>query len=169
MAPHRGNRVGEEIKKELAEIIRDEMKDPELKGLISVTHVEVSRDIRYAVIYVSCLGGEAEQARVLKAFKKAAGFIRTALAGRLNLRFTPELTFKADQSIRVGARINQLLAAEATGAAVAAPAAETGAAEAEAEGTAATAEEAVPAAAPAAETAAATAVAAAGDQPPDEV
>ena len=109
MASHRKDRVAEEIKKELADIIRNEMKDPRVKGLVSVTHVEVSRDISSATVYISCLGDADEQSNMLKACKQAAGFIRGALAGRLNLRFIPELTFKTDNSIQIGARINELL------------------------------------------------------------
>ncbi len=110
MTSHRKDRVAEEIKRELSEIIREDMKDPRVKnGLVSVTHVEVSRDISTATIYLSCLGNTEEQASIVKAFKQAGGFIRGELANRLNLRFTPELTFRSDHSIQVGARINELL------------------------------------------------------------
>jgi len=108
MASHRKDRVAEELKKELSDIIRD-MKDPRVQGLVSVTHVEVSRDISAATIFLSCLGDAEAQNITVKAFKQASGYIRGELANRLNLRVTPELTFKADQSIRIGARINELL------------------------------------------------------------
>ena len=109
MTSHRKDRVAEEIKKELSDIIRDDMKDPRVKGLVSVTHVEVSRDISSASVYLSCLGGDEEQDDTMKAFKQAAGFLRGELAGRLNLRFMPELNFKPDRSIQQGARINELI------------------------------------------------------------
>ena len=109
MASHRKDRVAEEIRKELSEIIRDDMKDPRVKGLVSVTHVELSRDISTASVYLSCLGGTEEQEETIKAFKQAAGYIRGELANRLRLRFMPELNFKADHSIRQGARIHELL------------------------------------------------------------
>lgn len=109
MTSHRKDRVAEEIKKELSEIIRDDMKDPRVKGLVSVTHVEVSRDISTAAIYLSCLSDAEEQNKTIKAFKQAAGYIRGELARRLSLRFMPELTFKLDHSIQQGARINELL------------------------------------------------------------
>ena len=109
MTSHRKDRVAEEIKKELADIIRDDMKDPRVKGLVSVTHVEVSRDISSATIYLSCLGNAEEQDNTVAAFKQAAGFIRGELANRMNLRFMPELTFKTDHSIMIGARINELI------------------------------------------------------------
>ena len=109
MASHRSNRVAEEIKKELSDIIRHDMNDPRVKGLVSVTHVDVSRDISSANIYLSCLGDAQAQGDTVKAFKQASGFIRGELANRLHLRFIPELTFKVDQSIRIGARINELI------------------------------------------------------------
>ena len=109
MTSHRKNRVAEEIKKELADIIRNDMKDPRVKGLVSVTHVEVSRDISTAVVYLSSLGGADELKDTIKAFKQASGFIRAELANRLSLRLIPELTFKSDHSIQIGARINELL------------------------------------------------------------
>ncbi|MCL2166301.1 MAG: 30S ribosome-binding factor RbfA [Clostridiales bacterium] len=109
MTSHRSSRVAEEIKKELSDIIRHDMNDPRVKGLVSVTHVEVSRDISTATIFLSCLGEAEEQANTVKAFKQAGGYIRGELAGRLHLRFIPELLFRADNSIRVGARINALI------------------------------------------------------------
>ncbi len=110
MAEHRKIRVGEEIRRELSEIIREEIKDPRVKeSIISVTHVDVAKDLRYASVYLSCLTKGTDEAAVIGVFKQAAGFIRAELAKRLNLRFTPELTFKFDASIKTGARINQLL------------------------------------------------------------
>lgn len=110
MSVHRKDKVGEEIKRELAVLIRDDLKDPRVKGLVSVTHVEVSRDIRHATVFVSCMGDDEKQNETLEGLKQAAGFLRSAIASRLNVRYTPELTFKFDPSIQVGARINQLLA-----------------------------------------------------------
>ena len=109
MASHRSDRIAEEIKKELSDIIRHDMNDPRVKGLVSVTHVEVSRDISTASIFLSSLGDDGEQAEMLKAVKQATGFIRRELARRLKLRAMPELVFRADISIRTGARINELL------------------------------------------------------------
>ena len=109
MTSHRKDRVAEEIKKELSDIIRNHMQDPRVKGLVSVTHVEVSRDISTATAYVSCLGDTEEQNNTVKAIRQAAGFIRAELANRLKLRFIPELSYKADLSIQTGARINALI------------------------------------------------------------
>jgi len=109
MTSHRSGRVAEEIKRVLSEIIRDDINDPRLKGLVSVTDVVVSRDISSATIYMSCLGDKNDMDAMLKAAKQAGGFIRSEIAGRLRLRVVPELLFKADASIQTGARVNALL------------------------------------------------------------
>ena len=114
MASHRKGRVAEEMKKELSDIIQNNMNDPRVTGLISVTHVEVSRDLSSATVYVSSLGDADEQTAIFKAIRQAAGYIRGELGHRLSLRFVPELHFKADNSIQVGARINELLNQQVT-------------------------------------------------------
>jgi len=101
--------VANEIKRELAEIIRNDMNDPRVTAMVSVTHVEVSRDMGSATVFLSCLGKPEQQETTFKAFKQAGGFIRGELARRLKLRVMPELVFKQDQSIQVGARINELI------------------------------------------------------------
>jgi ribosome-binding factor A len=107
MGVHRANRLAEEMKKEISEILRDEIKDPRV-GFVSVTRVEVSSDLRYARVYVSVLGDPVERREAEKALKKAGGFIRSQLAHRIRLRYTPELTFKLDESIEHGIRISSL-------------------------------------------------------------
>jgi ribosome-binding factor A len=103
--------VAEEIKRELSLMIRDEMKDPRVKGLISVTHVEVTNDLRYAKVYISILSAnQEEQNQTLQALEGAGGYLRSELAKRLQLRYTPELIFKFDDSIQYGAKINEILA-----------------------------------------------------------
>ncbi|MCL1849372.1 MAG: 30S ribosome-binding factor RbfA [Clostridiales bacterium] len=109
MATHRKDRVAEEIKKELSDIIRNEMKDPRIKGLVSVTHVEVSKDLSTATVFLSSLGDEDEHENLVQACKQAGGYLRAELANRLNLRFIPELSFRADHSIQTGARIHALI------------------------------------------------------------
>ncbi len=110
MTIHRKDRIGEEIKREIAMLIRDNIKDPRVNGLVSVTDVEVTKDIRYATIYVSCLGDEETQQKTLAGLKQASGYLRSELASRLTIRYMPELIFKFDHSIEIGARIDQLLA-----------------------------------------------------------
>ena len=94
MSRQRAQRVGEEIKKEVSEIIRMELKDPALEKMTSVTDAEVSRDLGYARIYVSIYAPETEQAEVLKVLDKASGFIRSELGKRIRLRHIPELEFR---------------------------------------------------------------------------
>ncbi|MBS4022416.1 MAG: 30S ribosome-binding factor RbfA [Dethiobacter sp.] len=111
MTEQRAQRVAEEIKREVSEILRKEIKDPRVAvmGVISVTDVNVTRDIRHAKIYVSILGTDEEKTQTLQALKKAAGFIRTEIGKRIRLRHIPELTIHLDQSLAYGAHINQLL------------------------------------------------------------
>lgn len=110
MSAHRLARIAEEVKRELSQMIREEMKDPRVKGLISITHVEVTSDLRYAKVYVSMFGNEEECENAFKGLEKASGYLRSELAKRLQIRFTPELIFKPDKSIAYGSRINRIIA-----------------------------------------------------------
>jgi ribosome-binding factor A len=106
--PHRQEKLGELIAAELSDLLRTRMKDPRL-GFASITHVEVSGDFRHAKIFVSVMGSETEQHDTMKVLKHATGFLRHELAGRLTLRYMPELAFKLDTSIVQGARILELI------------------------------------------------------------
>lgn len=110
MSSLRSCRVGEEIKRELARMMHEEMKDPRVKGLISITHVDVTNDLRYARVYVSIMANPDEQATTLRVLENASGYFRSELAKILSTRITPELIFKRDESLEYGARINQILA-----------------------------------------------------------
>ena len=107
MANYRRGRINDEVKKELAMILR-EVKDPRISdAFISVTAVEVTADLKFATVDYSALQGDAKE--VARGLKSSAGYIRRQLAQRMNLRMTPELTFRADQSIAHGAHISKLL------------------------------------------------------------
>lgn len=108
MTSHRSNRVAEEIKKEITQMLRDEIKDPRI-GFVTVTGVEVTPDIRYAKIFVSVYGNEDAKGQSLEALEKAKGFVRSELGKRMRLRYTPEISFRFDTSIEHGARIMELL------------------------------------------------------------
>lgn len=108
MAQHRSSRLAEEIKKEVSQLIRDEIKDPRV-GFVTLTSVEVTNDLRHARIFVSTLGTMEEQKATLMALNKAKGFIRSELGKRVRLRYTPELSFVFDTSIEHGAKILELL------------------------------------------------------------
>ena len=108
MASNRINRINEEIRKELAVLFRA-LKDPRISsGLVSITRVDTTGDLRYARVYVSALDKETEP-QVMKGLRSASGFLRREIGHRLNLRYTPELQFIADDSIAYGAHILEVL------------------------------------------------------------
>ncbi len=104
----RALRVGEEMKKEVSRIIRDELKDPRI-GFVSVTGVRVSNDLRHAKVFVSVYGDSEEENTSLDALKNAAGFIRREIGKRISLRHTPEIVFESDDSIAHSEKIKKLL------------------------------------------------------------
>ena len=108
MSVNRINRINEEFRKEMSDIIRN-MKDPRIPVMTSVVTVNVTPDLRYAKIYISVLGSEAEQKEAMVALKKSAGSVRRALGARMNMRYTPEPVFELDHSMEHGARITELL------------------------------------------------------------
>ena len=109
MPSNRIGRINEEIQRELAGQLR-RLKDPRVSqvGMVSITRVDTTGDLRYARIYVSVLD-KAQEKDVLKGLKSAAGFLRRELGASLRLRYTPELQFIADDSIQYGAHILELL------------------------------------------------------------
>ena len=108
MASNRIGRINEEIQKELAALIPN-LKDPRVQStMISVTHVETTPDLRYAKVYVSFLQ-EDRAADAMKGLKSAGGYLRRELGARLQLRYTPELTWALDDSITYGAKMLKLI------------------------------------------------------------
>lgn len=105
---HRSDRVSEEIMKEVSAIIRNDMKDPRL-GFVSVTRVALSRDLKHATVFFSVFGSEDEKEKTHRALTSGAGFVRSLLAKRLQLRYTPEVIFRLDNSIERGIRISSIL------------------------------------------------------------
>ncbi len=106
--PHRQEKLGELIAAELSDLLRTRVKDPRV-GFASITHVEVSGDLRHAKIFVSVMGTGEEQAVTIQALKHATGFLRHELASRIVVRYMPELVFKLDTSIEQGSRILELI------------------------------------------------------------
>ncbi|HOQ36445.1 MAG TPA: 30S ribosome-binding factor RbfA [Acetivibrio sp.] len=102
-------RISEEIKREISNIIQNELKDPRLSKLISITHVNVTKDLRYAKVYVSIMGNDEDKNSSLEGLKSAAGFIRREIGHRIQLRYTPEIHFEIDNSIEQGAYITKLI------------------------------------------------------------
>lgn len=109
MGTRRIARVNELIRDEVTEMLTRHLRDPRLTGLVSITAVETSPDLRHAKVYVSVYGDEDQQKAVMAALRSAAGFIRRELGERLRLRYIPEIQFKLDESIARGARILELL------------------------------------------------------------
>jgi ribosome-binding factor A len=103
------DRISEQVKKEVSEIIQNELKDPRLPQMVSVTEAEVTRDLRYAKVYVSVMGTETDKKNALQALKNAAGFVRREIGQRLQLRYTPEILFELDNSIERGVYITKLI------------------------------------------------------------
>jgi ribosome-binding factor A len=105
----RTDRLSEEIKKELSELIRNQLKDPRLPELVSITAVRVTKDLRYAKAYVSVFGDEDKKNGAIAALKSAAGFIRHEIGQRINIRYIPEFTFILDDSIERGMYLSKLI------------------------------------------------------------
>jgi ribosome-binding factor A len=107
----RAERVGDLIREEVSDLIRNEIDDPRLKSgaLVSVTDAEVTDDLRYAKIFVTVMGSEEQTKDVFAALKHAEAFLRKELGPRLQLRFLPEIHFFRDDSIKTGARVEELL------------------------------------------------------------
>ena len=109
--PENQNRLGridEQYRKEISQILNYELKNPNVTGLISVTKVKVTNDLKFAKVYVSILNSKNLN-DTLAGLKKSAGFIRSELAKRVNLRNTPEIIFELDDSIEYGTKIDTIL------------------------------------------------------------
>jgi ribosome-binding factor A len=106
----RQDRVAEAIRSEVATFLNEDAKDPRLQGLVTVTSVEVTRDLRHANVFVSILGSDAERSATLDGLSSLAGHLRSRLGRSLRLRLAPEVEFRYDESVARAARINELLA-----------------------------------------------------------
>ena len=102
-------RISEEIKREISNIIQNDLKDPRLPEFVSVLSVDTTRDLRYAKVYVSVYGNEEEKKKAMEGLKNAAGFIRREIGQRIKLRYTPELLFEKDDSIEKGIYMSSLI------------------------------------------------------------
>lgn len=106
----RADRVAEAIRVEIATFLGEGAKDPRLVGMITVTGVDVTKDLRHAKVFVSVMGTDVERAATLEALEGMAGHLRSRLARVLSLRVAPSLSFKVDESVARAARIEELLA-----------------------------------------------------------
>lgn len=104
----RTDRIEEEIKKIVSVIIDRELKDPRLDGLISVTKVAVSKDLKYCKIFVSMLGTKDNDA-AMKALESSAGYVRREVGSKIRMHTTPEIKFELDDSMEYGAHIQNII------------------------------------------------------------
>ena len=109
MSYQRIDRISEEVRREVDRIIREELNDPRVSGTFSITRAEVTRDLRYAKIFVSVLEDEKRD-DLLRALKSAAGYIRRSLGKSMLIRYSPELSFVKDENIAYGVHIAKVLA-----------------------------------------------------------
>ena len=107
MASNRISRIKEDIQRELSGLLRS-VKDPRVQGMLSITRVDTTGDLRYAKVFISALD-KGHEKDLQKGLKSAAGWLRHELSSRLQLRYTPELIFQLDDSIAQGAHISKLL------------------------------------------------------------
>jgi len=105
----RTDRIAVEIQKEISDIIMNSIKDPRIPQMVSVTRVKVTKDLRYAKVYISIYGSDEEKQNAMAALKGAAGFVRREIGQRIQLRYTPEIVFEPDNSIEHGMHISKLI------------------------------------------------------------
>ena len=109
-ANRRADRVAEAIREEIATFLAEDAKDPRITRLVTVTGVEVTRDLRHAKVFVSVMGSEAERVATFEGLDSVASHLRSRVGRALRLRLAPEITFRPDESIARAARIESLLA-----------------------------------------------------------
>ncbi|MFC2050102.1 30S ribosome-binding factor RbfA [Chloroflexota bacterium] len=105
----RTERVSSVIQQEISHLLREEVNDPRLANLISITKVSTSPDLRHAKIFISTFGNKVNKSEILQGFTAASGFLRRQLANRLKLRHMPELSFHLDDSIERGDEVLRLI------------------------------------------------------------
>lgn len=105
----RANRVGEEIRRIISALLINGLKDPRISSMTSVNKVDVTRDLSYAKIYVSVLGGAEEKKDTIDGLNSAKGFIRKSIGSNLDIRYIPQPIFVLDESIEEGIRMSKLI------------------------------------------------------------
>lgn len=110
MTTPRSVKVAQQIKRELSEIIRRDLKDDRIAGIVSITDVEITGDCRSTRIFISVFGDENQQKGTLDALTEQTGYIRGEVCRRLGMRFAPEMAFRLDNSLERGAKVSDLIA-----------------------------------------------------------
>lgn len=109
MAKYRSGRINEEVKKAISSTIQNDIRDPRFTAMVSVTKVDVTKDLRYAKVYITILGDQSKQKETIAILKNSCSFIRRQLGQSVKLRYTPEIIFELDTSIQYGMHIDALL------------------------------------------------------------
>lgn len=105
----RTSRLSEEIRKVISNIIQNELKDPRIPMLTSVTNVDVTKDLKYAKVFISVYGDEVQKAKCIEGLKSSSGYLRKEVGSRIKMRHIPELFFEIDNSIEYGLHISKIL------------------------------------------------------------
>ena len=108
MSYNRSERVAEEIRKEVATMLFGEIHDPRI-GFVTITKVQVSKDLRHAKVYFSMIGSDEEKEKTMEGLQSSSGYMRREIGKRLKLRYFPELTFKFDDSLEYASRIEKII------------------------------------------------------------
>lgn len=107
----RADRLGGQIRDEIAQMVASDLKDPRL-GFVTVTRVELTSDLRYARVYVGILGDKGDGGESLEVLRRASGFVRREIGKRLRVRFSPEIDFRYDRGLEATDRVARVLAEE---------------------------------------------------------
>jgi len=108
LAGSRSHRVGDQILRELSDLLLRKLRDPRLKG-VTLTDVRMSKDLRHAYVYYSLLGQDEQKKQAQAGFESAKGFIRREIGERVRLRYIPDIQFKYDMSLEYGQKMERLL------------------------------------------------------------
>ena len=109
MNSERINRISEEVKRTISDIVQNELKDPRIPSITSISHVEVTNDLSYANVYVSVLGNDFDRDEAIEGLNSAKGFIKKELSKKIKLRAMPELIFIKDDSIEKALELDKLI------------------------------------------------------------
>lgn len=105
----RTERVNELLREEISDLVLTHLNDPRIVGLVTITHVDVSPDLRHALAYVSVLGSESERASTMRALDHARPFLKRELSGRVRLRYLPDIEFRTDTSMEQAQMVTDLM------------------------------------------------------------
>lgn len=108
MANYRGGRINEEIKKDVSNTIQNKIKDPRLTAMVSVTDVEVTRDLSYAKVFVSIFGTDEQKSEALRILKASNGFIRKEIGKNVKLRHVPQVIIELDETLDKASHLEDL-------------------------------------------------------------